>query len=1104
VQRVVTIDEAAIRRAVDSGTFLRGRAYADRGAVLSAHWMEGGEIFGEVRGTAPRPYTAFARLSVSPAGTPARFDGFCTCPMRTNCKHVVALLLAAVREEDGPSLPPAGWEQTLGGLVGGDRETPYEEPGSPYDEPAQVALELELVERSARTVSYGVQRHALHARPVVPGRSGNWVRSGISWQSLHFGYPGSARQTAQRRLLEEIRALSAVSTRGYLGSYGPYGYGAQTITLDTIASRRLWDLLAEARALGLPFVQPGKHAPPVTVAAEPAEATLVVRRSADGLDVEPRITADGEQVRPSASLLLGDPAHGIAWWQNVDEPAAAPKQRRLRLAPLAAPADAALRGVLFGDAVHVPAGSEERFLRDFYPTLRQRITVVPADDAVTLPEPEPPVLACSVEHLDGHRVAVDWAWSYGAGDASAREPLAPAARARGARDLTAERGTLAVVTPIAARVPELCDDGPDGPRLAPACVLDGIATARLLTEVVPALADRPDVTVSVAGDVADYRETDAAPVIEFSGERDTDEQDWFDLAVTVAVDGEDVPFRELFLALAGGEEYLVLPSGTFFRLDRDELAQLGRLIAEARALQDAPGETVRVSRFQADLWSELEGLGVVRGQAAAWQQTVRALAGSQGVDRQSLPGGLRASLRPYQRAGFDWLAFLLGHGLGGILADDMGLGKTLQTLALVAHARESRPDAGPFLVVAPTSVVPNWVSECRRFTPDLVAAAITETSKRRGADLAAAVEGADVVVTSYTLFRLEYDDYAALDWAGLVLDEAQVVKNHQSRAYQCAKRLPAPYKLAVTGTPMENNLMELWSLLSVTAPGLFPSPTRFDRYYRGPIEKGKDADLLAQLRRRVRPLMLRRSKEAVLTELPEKQEQVIELPLNSKHHTVYQTHLQRERQKVLGLLGDLDANRFEIFRSLTLLRQASLHAALIDAKYARVPSTKLDALMDQLDDVVADGHRAVVYSQFTRFLAAARQRLDAAGIDYCYLDGSTRNRSAVLSRFAAGDAPVFLVSLKAGGVGLNLTEADYCILLDPWWNPATEAQAVDRLHRIGQANKVMVYRLVAKDTIEEKVMALKAKKAALFDSVLADGDRGSGALTAADIRGLLD
>ncbi len=1104
MQRVVPIDEATIRRAVDAGTFLRGRDYAEQGRVLSAHWTEGGEVFGEVRGTARQPYTAFVRLSTSAARTLAGFDGFCTCPMRTNCKHVVATLLAAIRDEDGTPAPTAGWEQTLDGLIGDDRQTLDEQPQPPYGEPAQVALQCELVERSARAVAYGVQRYALHARPVVPGRSGNWVRSGISWQSLHFGGGRvSARLTAQRRLLEEIRALSTVSTR-YVGSYAASGYGGQTITLDTIASRRLWDVLNEARALGLPLVQPGKHAPPVHVAAEPAEVALVVRRSAEGLAVEPRISVEGRRVLPSSSLLLGDPAHGIAWWQHVDEPAAGQNNRRLRLAPLATPVDAALRGVVYGEVIHVPAEGEERFLSDYYPAVRQRITVVPADGAVTLPEPEPPVLTCSVEHLDGHRVAVDWAWSYGAGDASAREPLAPAASGRGRRDLAVERETLPAVTPIAARVPELVDDGPDGPRLAPARTLDGIATARLLTEVVPALADRPDVAVRVSGDVAEYRETDAAPVIEFSGERDTDEQDWFDLAVTVAVDGEEVPFRELFLALAAGDKHLVLPSGTFFRLDREEFARLGRLIAEARALQDAPGETVRVSRFQADLWSELEQLGVVSGQAAAWQQTVRALTGSEGVERQPLPAGLRATLRPYQRAGFDWLAFLLGHGLGGILADDMGLGKTLQTLTLIARARERRPGAGPFLVVAPTSVVPNWVSECRRFTPGLTAVAITETSKRRGADLAAAVGSADVVVTSYTLFRLEYDDYAALDWTGLVLDEAQVVKNHQSRAYQCAKKLPAPYKLAVTGTPMENNLMELWSLLSITAPGLFPSPTRFDRYYRAPIERGNDAELLAQLRRRVRPLMLRRSKEAVLTELPEKQEQIIELPLNSKHHTVYQTHLQRERQKVLGLLGDLDANRFEIFRSLTLLRQASLHAALIDAKYARVPSTKLDALMGQLDDVVADGHRAVVYSQFTRFLAAARHRLDAAGIDYCYLDGSTRNRSAVLARFAAGGAPVFLVSLKAGGVGLNLTEADYCILLDPWWNPATEAQAVDRLHRIGQTKKVMVYRLVAKDTIEEKVMALKARKAALFDSVLADGDRGAGALTAADIRGLLD
>jgi SNF2 family DNA or RNA helicase len=257
------------------------------------------------------------------------------------------------------------------------------------------------------------------------------------------------------------------------------------------------------------------------------------------------------------------------------------------------------------------------------------------------------------------------------------------------------------------------------------------------------------------------------------------------------------------------------------------------------------------------------------------------------------------------------------------------------------------------------------------------------------------------------------------------------------------------------------------------------------------------------LRRRIRPLMLRRSKDQVVKDLPAKQEQVIELELNAKHSKVYQTHLARERQKVLGLIGDLDKNRFAIFRSLTLLRQLSLDASLIDEKYAGIPSTKLDALMEQLEDVVAEGHRVLVFSQFTSFLRKVRDRLVTATVDYCYLDGTTKNRPEVLQRFSSGSAPVFLISLKAGGFGLNLTEADYCILLDPWWNPATEAQAIDRAHRIGQTRTVMVYRLVAKGTIEEKVMALKENKAKLFASVMNDDAAGSSALTAQDIRSLL-
>ena len=345
-----------------------------------------------------------------------------------------------------------------------------------------------------------------------------------------------------------------------------------------------------------------------------------------------------------------------------------------------------------------------------------------------------------------------------------------------------------------------------------------------------------------------------------------------------------------------------------------------------------------------------------------------------------------------------------------------------------------------------------------------------------------------MVVTTYTLFRLESDAYRTVAWAGLILDEAQYVKNHQAKTYRCVRELAAPFKLAITGTPMENNLMELWSLLSITAPGLFPDPKRFAEQYARPIERGGDAERLARLRRRIKPLLKRRTKELVAADLPAKQEQTLDVDLHPRHRKLYDTHLQRERQKVLGLIDDFDRNRFTILRSITLLRQLSLHAGLVDDDHDAVPCAKLGALVEQLEDIVGGGHRALVFSQFTGFLAKARERLDAEGIGYCYLDGRTRRRDRVLERFKDGEDPVFLISLKAGGFGLNLTEADYCFLLDPWWNPATEAQAIDRTHRIGQTRPVMVYRTIARDTIEEKVVALARRKAALFSGVMDEGD----------------
>ncbi|WBM79150.1 DEAD/DEAH box helicase [Cryobacterium breve] len=740
----------------------------------------------------------------------------------------------------------------------------------------------------------------------------------------------------------------------------------------------------------------------------------------------------------------------------------------------------------------------------------------------SLPETPRPALALTLSHQADARITLNWAWRYQAGPVEDTSTVSGAVSGTGAdaydlelrpapgehryRDTVAEARILRSVDELLAPLVELTPRRGGVPRLSGHSELTGVGMIDFLEGVVPRLTALPDVLVVERGDVVGYRQADSAPVISVGTSERLDDRDWFNLAVSVSIDGEDVPFDVLFRALATGQDILILPSGIYFSLDRPELHTLRRLIEEARSLQEPSATSLGISPFQADLWEELQELGVVTSQAAGWRDIVAGLTDVERVPTLPLPDGVHATLRSYQQSGFEWLGFLLDHRLGGILADDMGLGKTLQAIALISRAvaaRDSAAPAHPFLVVAPTSVVSNWAAECARFAPDLRVASVTETSRKRATNIAALHAEADVVITSYTLFRLDFDEYNAVPWEGLLLDEAQFVKNRASRAYQCARRLDTPFKLAITGTPLENNLMEFWSLLSITAPGLFPSPTRFADFYQKPIERDANDERLAQLRRRIRPFMLRRTKEEVAGDLPSKQEQVLELTLNPRHRAVYDTHLARERQKVLGLIENLNANRFEIFRSLTMLRQLSLDAGLYDAKYDGIPSTKLDALLELLEDIVAGGHRTLIFSQFTQYLGRARARLEAAGISYSYLDGKTRNRAAVIDEFKTGGNSVFLISLKAGGFGLNLTEADYAILLDPWWNPATEAQAVDRMHRIGQTKNVFVYRLVAKNTIEEKVMALKATKARLFDSVLsADGARGT-ALTAADIRELL-
>ena len=840
-----------------------------------------------------------------------------------------------------------------------------------------------------------------------------------------------------------------------------------------------------------------------------------------------------------------------------------PEGVELALIPLVEPLDAASEALISAGTVKIPASERPAFQRDFLPALSRSVPALTPDPALALPAVTPPrlVLELTFDEEVRHDAQLGWHWEYPLNPFEAdpehesgvqRLPVFgyPGEEGGEVRDERFEARVLRSVRSVLAAHPALAS--------LEERRVEGWETRELLSVVLPKLRRISAVQVRFNGTPPEFVEaTDALIEVTVT---EGNSRDWFGLGIAVKVNNWTVPFAQIFEALDRGADRILLGNGTYFSLRRPEFKTLRTLIAEARELDEAGGE-LRINRHQAGLFSELESLAASVQTTRRWDEQVRSLLAlveasearetdpADGADKPTaspdthdkrnnggvvrpnlnreypVPAGLQATLRPYQVEGYRWLTFLYEHRMGGILADDMGLGKTVQALALLAHAIEEHRAAAPvepfapFLVVAPTSVISNWAAEAKRFLPEAKVVTITETTAGK-TPLAERVAGAHLVLTSYTLLRMDEDAYVSYaaglgseegpgtpGWGALLLDEAQFVKNTGTRAWSIARAMPARTKIAMTGTPLENNLMELWALLAIVADGLFPSARAFRDLYARPAESGEDpahaAATTARLRRRIRPLMLRRTKELVAAELPAKNDVRVNLPLAPGHRRIYDTHLQRERQKVLGLLEDMDKNRFTIFQSLTLLRRLALDAALIDPDaYEGVTSAKREYLVERLPELLAGGHRVLVFSQFTGYLKSIARALSEKGIDHLYLDGSTRNRAEVIEAFRAGAAPVFLISLKAGGFGLNLTEADHVFIMDPWWNPAAEQQAVDRIHRIGQEREVHVYRLVAEGTIEEKVMQLKASKAALFDAVVGEGEFASAAVTAEDVREL--
>jgi hypothetical protein len=574
-------------------------------------------------------------------------------------------------------------------------------------------------------------------------------------------------------------------------------------------------------------------------------------------------------------------------------------------------------------------------------------------------------------------------------------------------------------------------------------------------------------------------------------------QDWFDLKVQLNVGDTTLTPEELKLLLNARGGFVRLGKKGWrrlqFNLTPEEDEQLARLGLQAKDFSAEPQRfhALQLADDAAKKFLTPEHVEKIQRRVSELKTRVA----------PAQPATINAEMRPYQTEGFHFLAYLTENRFGGVLADDMGLGKTLQTLAWLAWLRSSQPQTPdaklqtPSLVVCPKSVMDNWRSESERFFPDL---RVRLWRGEPAAELPAAREHFDLIVINYSQLRFLSPAIAEVTWQAVILDEAQYIKNPDSQTAQAARALKADFRLALTGTPIENRLLDLWSIFSFAMPGALGHRAHFLRRF-----DAKDDPLARRrLAARVRPFLLRRTKSQVAKDLPDRAEEDLLCEMEGEQKTLYRAELKRARQLILGLKSpkQLNEERFNVLTSLLRLRQICCHPALVDARLRESESAKLVALEDLLEPLMEEGHKVLVFSQFVTMLDLLREKISQRGWPQFYLAGDTENRGELVREFqAAKGGAVFLISLKAGGFGLNLTAASYVVLFDPWWNPAVENQAIDRTHRIGQTSKVMAYRLLMKDSIEQKIRALQKTKAALMDDVLGE-ERFSQSLTLEDLR----
>ncbi len=1097
-----------IKRAVPSPYFERGMEYQRSQRVRAVHVdHQGRMINGMVQGGKTQPYNVVAYIKSRPHGAPL-IHGMCSCPVSSNCKHVAALLIQFLVDRK-----PTALGSFKPGMPDSVNDAPLKEWLAGLEQALLPALASEPMPTTPERLLYIL---TLDRRLAVPTLRLELLTA-RRLKSGGYGKTQAFRGSAMTRYLTDAdrRIVHWLSAPDLHSISGPTLHGAE-------GARLLQDILAT----GAGHWQ-DKDSPPLTL-GEPRHVQLDWALDSDGTQ---RLQGIGEGI--DALLPLAPP-----WYLDLTQHQCGPAQTGLPdgvaavllSSPALAPQQAAAARAIM--AKRATAHSLP-LPRTFGQTHNKRIKPVPC------------------LRLFAQTLPVHWKFRRDLGAAAA-----DAALVRLTFDYDGEVIRLTDQRDAITRI-----DGEQLVRIPRDARVEGQALKMLATWRFTPFADSEvfDVPQDLIGDFTVSEDTDrdtallafslkAVPLLRQQGWRieidadypfrvldesqewyaAVDEEaghDWFGLELGVLVGGQRVSLLPILLNLIRRfpqqmdlSQLKNAPPGqvVFARIDNGALLPMPveRLIPILETLTElydtvvGSDDRLRLPSVQA---AQLSALESSLGQQLVWAGGERLrdlgqkLGDFKGVRDVAPPAGLQTSLRVYQQQGLNWLQFLREYQLGGLLADDMGLGKTVQTLAHLLLEKESGRMDRPSLVIAPTSLMVNWRMEAQRFAPALRVLVLQGTErKQRFEDMA----GHDVVLTTYPLLPRDQEILLAQEYHLLILDEAQVIKNPKAKASQIVRELRARHRLCLTGTPMENHLGELWSLLHFLMPGLLGDEQRFRRLFRTPIEKHGDEDRRASLTRRIAPFMLRRSKQEVAKELPPKTEIVRSVELGSAQRDLYESLRLAMHSKIQEEISKKGMARSHIIilDALLKLRQVCCDPRLVKLDSARrvKSSAKLELLMDMLPELVEEGRRILLFSQFTSMLALIEAELDKLKLPYVKLTGDTKDRATPVQRFQAGEVPLFLISLKAGGTGLNLTAADTVIHYDPWWNPAVETQATDRAHRLGQDKPVFVYKLLTAGTVEEKILAMQARKKALADSLFSTTAKSGPALTLDDLNALFE